>query len=47
MGAGQANALAGNPDKAKTYYAELVEICAGAGDDRPRLAEVRKYLQTN
>ena len=46
-GAGQANALAGNPDKAKTYYAELVEICAGAGDDRPRLAEARKYLQTN
>jgi len=46
-GAGHANAQAGNPDKAKTYYAELVEICAGAGDDRPRLAEARKYLQTN
>lgn len=46
-GAGRANALMGNPDKAKTYYAELVEICAGAGDERPKLAEARKYLQTN
>ena len=46
-GAGQANALMGNPDKAKTYYSELVEMTAGAGEGRPRLAEARKYLQTN
>jgi tetratricopeptide (TPR) repeat protein len=46
-GAGRANALMGDPDKAKTYYAELVEICAGAGSERPKLAEARNYLQTN
>jgi tetratricopeptide (TPR) repeat protein len=46
-GAGRANALLGNPDQAKAYYAELVEICTGAEDGRPRLAEARKYLQTN
>jgi len=46
-GAGRANVLMGNLKQAKAYYAELVQICEGAGDDRPRLAEARKYLQTN
>src|SRR5712691_5183681 len=45
-GAGQAAARSGNRDKARYYYARLLEN-AGAGDARPEMRAVREYLARN
>ena len=42
-GAGQAAAQAGNKDKARLYFTQLVEM-AGSADPRPELAKAREYL---
>ena len=42
-GAAQAAAQAGDPGKARQYYARLVEL-AGNGDPRPELARAKAYL---
>lgn len=42
-GAAQAAAQAGDPAKAREYYARLVEL-AGRGDPRPELARAKAYL---
>jgi len=43
-GAAHAAELAGNSDKANTYYAELVKICDGSGSTRPELSHARQLL---
>jgi hypothetical protein len=44
-GAAKAASLAGDPALAKTYYAELLKICAGAdAPGRPELVEARKIV---
>ena len=45
-GAGQAAAQAGERDKARAFYARLVEM-AGSGDARPELEKARQYLAGN
>jgi hypothetical protein len=45
-GAAQAAAQAGDSDKARRYYAQLVKI-AGDGNPRPELAVARNYLAAN
>jgi len=42
-GAGQAAAQAGQRDKARTYFARLIEL-AGSGDGRPEVETARQYL---
>jgi len=44
-GAGQAAAQAGNKDKARLHFTQLVEM-AGSGDARPELAKAREALAT-
>jgi tetratricopeptide (TPR) repeat protein len=43
-GAGRAAKLAGNDEKAKTYYAKLLSMCEHADGDRPELDEARTLL---
>ena len=43
-GAAHAAELAGNNDKAGTYYAELVKICAGSNSDRPELNRAKSLV---
>jgi tetratricopeptide (TPR) repeat protein len=45
-GAAQAAAAAGNLDKARYYFARIVDM-ADAGSDRPALAKARTYLAAN
>jgi tetratricopeptide (TPR) repeat protein len=45
-GAGQAAAQAGNRDKARHYFAKLIEL-AGSGDLRPEMERARRYLAKN
>jgi tetratricopeptide (TPR) repeat protein len=45
-GAGQAAAQAGNHDKARYYFAKLIEL-AGSGDLRPETEKARRYLAAN
>jgi tetratricopeptide (TPR) repeat protein len=45
-GAGQAAAQANNPDKARYYFAKLVEM-AGAGVRNPDIPAVRQYIARN
>jgi cytochrome c-type biogenesis protein CcmH/NrfG len=40
-GAARAAKLAGNDEKAKTYYAKLLSMCEHADGDRPELEEAR------
>jgi tetratricopeptide (TPR) repeat protein len=42
-GAGQAAAQSGNRDKARHYFAKLIEL-AGSGDPRPEMEKARQYL---
>jgi tetratricopeptide (TPR) repeat protein len=43
-GAGRAAKLAGNDEKARTYYAKLLSMCEHADGDRPELEEARTQL---
>jgi tetratricopeptide (TPR) repeat protein len=43
-GAAHAAELAGKNDKAGTYYAQLVSICAGSNSDRPELNRAKSLL---
>lgn len=43
-GAGKAAELADLPDKARTYYEQLVNECATGNSDRPELAHARSFL---
>jgi tetratricopeptide (TPR) repeat protein len=45
-GAGQAAAQSGNRDKARRYFAALIEL-AGSGDLRPETEKARRYLASN
>jgi tetratricopeptide (TPR) repeat protein len=42
-GAGEAAARSGNGNKARYYFAKLVEL-AGSGDPRPETEKARRYL---
>jgi len=43
-GAGRAAEMAKQPDKAASYFQQLVKVCAGSNTDRPELAYARSYL---
>jgi len=43
-GAASAAEMAGKNEKATTYYAQLVKICAGSNSDRPELAKAKALL---
>jgi tetratricopeptide (TPR) repeat protein len=43
-GAARAAKRSGNNEKAKTYYAELLSVCAHADGDRPELQDARTLL---
>jgi tetratricopeptide (TPR) repeat protein len=43
-GAARAAKLSGDNEKAKTYYARLLTICAHADGDRPELQDARSLL---
>lgn len=43
-GAARAAKLSGDKEKAKTYYAQLLSICAHADGDRPELQDARSLL---
>jgi hypothetical protein len=43
-GAAKAAELAHHPEKAKTYYAQLLKNCDGQQSDRPELAHARSLL---
>ena len=43
-GAARAAQLAGDPEKARTYYAQLVSLCGNADSTRTELAEARTFL---
>jgi tetratricopeptide (TPR) repeat protein len=46
-GAARAAKLAGDNEKAKTYYAKLLAICNHADGDRPELQDARSFLAQN
>jgi tetratricopeptide (TPR) repeat protein len=43
-GAARAAEMAGEAEKAKNYYAQLVKVCEGSGSDRPELARGKELL---
>ena len=43
-GAAQAAAAVNQPDKAKTYYAQLLKNCSGSTSDRPELAQAKTLV---
>jgi Tfp pilus assembly protein PilF len=43
-GAARSAKLSGDIEKAKTYYARLLSICAHADGDRPELQDARSLL---
>lgn len=43
-GAAEAAAMAGKPEQANPYYAQLVKNCEGSGSDRPELGRARALL---
>ena len=45
-GAGQAAAQSGNRDKARHYFAKLMEL-AGSGNFRPEMEKARQYVASN
>lgn len=46
-GAAHAAELAGNNGKANTYYAQLLQVCAGSASDRPELNHAKQLLAKN
>jgi tetratricopeptide (TPR) repeat protein len=46
-GAANAAELAGNNGKATTYYAQLLQVCAGSTSDRPELSHAKQLLAKN
>lgn len=46
-GAGRAAELAGNSEKAKSYYSKLVEFTAKADSDRPGIEQAKTFLSKN
>jgi hypothetical protein len=45
-GAAKAARASGNTDKANTYFAKLIEVCARADTGRPELEEARAFLKS-
>ena len=43
-GAARAAELAGKSEKSNTYYAQLVNVCAGSNSDRPELSRAKALL---
>ncbi len=43
-GAGRAAELAGNSQKAKSYYSKLLQISARADSSRPEIEQAKKFL---
>lgn len=43
-GAARAAELAGDPEKARTFYAKLLAVCEQADGERPELREARSFL---
>ena len=39
--------MAGKNEKAATYYAQLVKVCAGSNSDRPELGRAKALLAKN
>ena len=46
-GAASAAEMAGKSEKAATYYAQLVKVCAGSNSDRPELGKAKALLAQN
>ena len=46
-GAARAHELSGDMNKARARYGELVDMCAGAPGERPRLTSARGFLKAN
>ena len=46
-GAAKASELSNNPDKAKMYYQQLINIANPTSNDRPELEKARQYLRSN
>jgi tetratricopeptide (TPR) repeat protein len=46
-GAAKAAELAGKSEKANSYYAQLLKVCAGSSSDRPELRHARELLARN
>jgi tetratricopeptide (TPR) repeat protein len=46
-GAGHAAERAGDPEKAKSYYAELVQLADEAKSDRPAIRQAKQLLDNN
>jgi tetratricopeptide (TPR) repeat protein len=46
-GAASAAEMAGKNEKAGTYYAQLVKVCAGSNSDRPELGRAKALLARN
>ncbi|HZP63140.1 MAG TPA: hypothetical protein VFB28_06975 [Terriglobales bacterium] len=43
-GAAHAAEIAGNNDKANTYYSQLLQVCNGSSSDRPELSHAKQLL---
>jgi len=43
-GAGRAAKLSGDNEKAKKYYAKLLDMCVAADSDRPDLQDAKSFL---
>ncbi len=46
-GAASAAEMAGKNEKASTYYAQLVKVCAGSNSDRPELGKAKALVAQN
>ena len=46
-GAGQAAALAGDPDRAKRYYGQVIELTAAADAPRPEIEAAKAFVAAN
>ncbi len=46
-GAGKAAESAGELDKAKSYYASLVQVTMGVDSDRPGIMHAKAFLEKN
>lgn len=46
-GAGDAAKLAGNSEKAKSYYSELLQLAEKAESDRPAIKKAKQFLDNN
>ena len=43
-GAARAAELAGDRDKANTYYTQLIALAEGADSERPALAQAKEFI---